>query len=261
MPRVVIFTGAGTSAEAGIPTFRVDADGKTALWNNVDPKQVCDMTTYKKNKELCRTFYNDFRNLVSKTQPTDFHHKIARWQNELRERGVDLCVMTQNVDDLFEKANVRDVTHVHGDIRNMHCISCNHNWHVGYDEQKPDDVCPACSSDVCKPGVIFFNEHAPAYENLIRTLESLSDGDILIAIGTSCSVFPIQYFFEKDDIYKIYSALELPRQLRGIPLDEVILGRCTEVIDSIRNLTDQVLNRDDFPFLIDNNLVTTFSSI
>jgi len=236
--RVVLFTGAGTSAEAGIPTFRSEA-GEVALWNSHDPKDVCNIFTYRDNIEICREFYNDFRQLVKETQPTDFHRKVSQWQNILASGGNELLVITQNVDDLFERAGVKDVLHIHGDIRYMQCCICDHRWYVGYERQEEVTTCPQCEATFCKPGVVFFGENAPAYEEVIYLLESLSTDDALVVMGTSCSVFPIHYFLEKPEPYKIFSALDLPAKLLTIPIDEIILDRCTVAIDGIISVIEK----------------------
>lgn len=244
MERIVLFTGAGTSAEAGIPTFRVDAAGKTALWNNVDPKTVCNILTYMENIELCCTFYNEIRTLISKISPTSFHEKVKIWQDDLEKEKIELIVMTQNVDDLFERAGVKNVKHIHGDIRYMQCLQGGHRWFIGYEEQKPFITCPLCHSfSPCKPGIVFFNENAPAYEDTIRLLESLDINDALIVMGTSCSVFPIHYFLEKKRVYKIYSALELPGKIPQSDLDEIVLEKCTTAIDKIIQFVDKRKNK------------------
>lgn len=232
--RIVLFTGAGASAEAGIPTFRYDTEGKPAFWNAVDPLAVCNITTFRENRAASCDFHNSFRTLVGQTKATSFHHAIKAWQRDCRKKGIELIVITQNVDDLFEKAEVENVIHVHGDIRYMQCLAYNHQWFVGYDSQQVDTACKlGCGCKVCKPGVVFFNERAPAYEPTLKLLESLGRGDTLIVLGTSCKVFPLESVLENGRVRKIYSGLDFPTSLSRDLLDHIILGPCTEVLSDI----------------------------
>lgn len=232
--RIIIFTGAGTSAEAGIPTFRYNLDGRPAFWNEVDPLAVCDITTFRQNRADSCDFHNKFRTLVGQSQPTSFHHAVKTWQQECTEKGMELIVITQNVDDLFERAGVDNIVHVHGEIRYMQCLAYKHQWFVGYDHQMIDTACKlGCGCKVCKPGVVFFNERAPAYEATLKLLESLGTKDTLIVLGTSCKVFPLETVLENGRVRKIYSGLDFPASLSPDLFDRVILGPCTEVLGRV----------------------------
>lgn len=241
---VYVFTGAGTSAEAGIPTFRFDSDGKPAFWNNIDPMQVADIATFRKNREESCSFHNSFRTLIGESEPTLFHTEIKRWQDDYSKRGIALKVITQNVDDLFEKAGVKDVSHVHGDIRYMQCLAYNHQWFVGYAKQDVEQPCGrGCGCCVCKPGVVFFNERAPMYEPTLKELEQMDRRDLFIVIGTSCQVFPLDSILRNGRVHKVYSGLEFPTDAPRDLYDDVVLGPCTETILTLRKLADEVDKR------------------
>ncbi len=233
MKRVILFTGAGTSVASGIPTFRVDTDGKTAFWNDINPMEVSDIYTFRDNRELSCEFHNYFRTMISHSQPNSFHYKIKQWQDDLREHGTQLIVITQNVDDLLERVGVVNVRHIHGDIRYMQCLGRNHTFYIGYENQDVDRKCAECNCKKCKPGVVFFNENAPLYPETYKLLHSLSSRDALIVIGTSCTVFPIKSVVQKEKPLKVFSALTFPVTLDQKYFDKMFLGKCTDVIQNI----------------------------
>jgi len=239
MERLMFFTGAGTSVESGIPTFRVDTKNTTAFWNAFDPLKVCDMLTFRTNREESFSFHNAFRKAVEKAQPNSFHHFVKQWQDECKARNIQLIVITQNVDDLFERAGVDDVLHVHGDIRYMQCLGRNHRWFVGFENLEYDGKCLVCDCRVCKPGVVFFNEIAPMYEPVLKTLKSLSRRDVLVVMGTSCTVFPIEPILHNGSVKKIFSGLQLPENVHEALWDHVILGQCTETIKHIKTIVEE----------------------
>jgi NAD-dependent deacetylase len=235
MPKIVLFTGAGTSAEAGIPTFRTDKD---SFWSQNHPTEVANIVTFRRNacdnREKSRAFHNSLRKLVETAEPTRFHHEVRSWQVEARMRNIDFHVITQNVDDLFEKAGVSDVQHVHGDIRYMQCLAYNHKWFVGYADQEAGVRCPRCNCGLCKPGTVFFDEDAPLYPQTVKLLKSLGRGDALVVAGTSCAVFPLEKYLANMRPYKVFTALEMPKDIARELFDDVILEPCTAAIDAIK---------------------------
>lgn len=237
--KIVLFTGAGTSAEAGIPTFRTDLD---AFWAKNHPTEVANIITFHRNacdnREKSRIFHNRLRQLVKDSQPTAFHYAVRDWQVAVEKEGIEFHVVTQNVDDLFEKAGVRDVQHIHGDIRYMQCIAYNHKWFVGYEAQPAGLKCPKCGCGVCKSGTVFFDEDAPLYRATHKLLKSLKQGDALVVAGTSCAVFPIEPYLRNMMPFKVFCALELPHSSAGIDpvyFDKVYLQSCTSAIEGIRS--------------------------
>lgn len=233
--RIVLFTGAGTSAEAGIPTFRTTDD---AFWSENHPTEVANIVTFRRNacenREKSRLFHNRLRRLVSVAQPTPFHTAVRKWQEEALAAGYDFHVVTQNVDDLFEKAGVADVQHIHGDIRYMQCLAYNHKWHVGYADQEEGIRCPKCNCGVVKPGTVFFDEDAPLYRQTHKLLKSLGRGDALVVAGTSCAVFPIEPYLRNMVPFKVFTALELPSDVAAEYFDRVVLAPCTAAIEGIQ---------------------------
>ena len=238
----MLFTGAGTSAEAGIPTFRTDQD---SFWSVDHPMEVANIFTFRRNacgnRETSRVFHNKLRQLVSVTQPTAFHHAVRRWQIASAASGHDFHVITQNVDDLFEKAGVENVQKVHGDIRYLQCLAYNHRWFVGYEAQEQDVRCPQCNCGVIKSGTVFFDEDAPLYPTVMKLLKSLTNGDVLLVLGTSCTVFPLEQFLRNTRPFKVFNALEMPEGIDPVLFDKVYLEPCTSAIGKIRADVDAVM--------------------
>ncbi len=185
MGKLIILSGAGLSAESGIPTFR-DKDG---LWENHRVEDVCDIHTWKENFELVHRFYNERRTKLGTVQPNAAHRQIAEW-----EAAYQTTILTQNIDDLLERGGCKEVNHLHGFLTEMQCKACGHRWSIGYTEWTATDHCPRenCRSlKGVKPNVVFFGESAPMYTTLYWSLEELQPGDVLLVIGTTGVVLPI----------------------------------------------------------------------
>lgn len=187
MPRkLFIFTGAGLSVESGLATFRGSA---SALWENEDLTVVCDYGTWKANREQVFSFYNARKRDVAAAMPNEAHRWIAEWQSAW---GVDrVQVMTQNVDDLLERAGAQSVTHLHGELSSAHCTACGTRWPV-VGAFNLEGRCPKCNSlKGVKPGVVFFHEPAPRYRDLAQWFKRIQSQDILLVIGTAFEVLPV----------------------------------------------------------------------
>lgn len=185
--KLIIFSGAGLSAESGISTFR-DSNG---LWENHKIDEVCNQFTWKNNFDLVHKFYNQRRVQLKDVEPNEAHKTIARLQEKY---GNDCFVITQNVDDLLERAGVKNLMHVHGDLTRMHCEACGEKWSIGYEAWDHENgECPKCKSKKgVRPDIVFFGGVAPMYSYMHRAFENLMDKDsILVVIGTMGNVVPI----------------------------------------------------------------------
>jgi NAD-dependent deacetylase len=184
--KLVLFTGAGISAESGISTFR-DSNG---LWENYDPMQVASLATWRNNYKLVHDFYNARRRDIEQAQPNLAHEIAARWQAEY---GCE--IITQNIDDLFEKAGAHAL-HVHGNITEMKCVACGLVWDIGYNDYVDGMACPntlkKCQCKKLKPNVVFFGEVAPNYPKMYNILASLGKDDVIVVCGTSGQVIDIK---------------------------------------------------------------------
>lgn len=192
MNRILIFAGAGISAESGLSTFR-DTGG---IWEQFNVDEVCNIHAFKKAKhdDIARAnifnFYNLVKESILKAEPNEAHYQIARWQKQYGKNRV--IIMTANIDNLFEKAGCEDVIHIHGEMFNMHCHSCSHIWNIGEAQYNHHDRCPKCNSRLTKPNVVFFGEQAPLYEKMGYHFhpKRMNRDDIILYIGSSMSVIP-----------------------------------------------------------------------
>lgn len=183
MSRIVILTGAGLSAESGLGTFR-DVGG---IWDRYDIAEVATPQGFARNPALVHDFYNARRANCVGAAPNPAHEALARLQAAMPG---EVLIVTQNIDDLHERAGARDVVHMHGEVRRALCAACGHRWPAP-DRMAPDDPCPACDSQATRPDVVWFGEFP---YHMDRISEALSQTELFVAIGTSGSVYPAAGF-------------------------------------------------------------------
>ncbi|AMX19218.1 NAD-dependent protein deacylase [Acinetobacter pittii] len=183
MTKLVVFSGAGMSAESGISTFR-DSNG---LWENYDIQQVATPEAWQKNPALVQRFYNERRKNILEAEPNEAHHYIAKLQDYF-----DVQVITQNIDDLHERAGSSNVLHLHGNIRLAKSSGPNAQFTTqfydinGWKLDLEQDFCP--DGYPLRPHVVWFGEAVPAYDEAIQLVQS---ADIFIVIGSTLSVYPV----------------------------------------------------------------------
>ena len=222
MARIIILSGAGLSAESGISTFR-DSGG---MWENHSVYDVCSADSLEKNPELTLDFYNQRRVQLQTVEP-NYAHKVI---SELKEEYPEICVITQNVDDLFERSSCSDVIHLHGFLTQLKCTNkaCDYKIDIEYTEQK-EEKCKKCSSDL-RPDIIFFGEKAPYYQELYKELK---DCEFLVVIGTSGEVLDINYL-RRGIKHTILNNLEPSRAIKTKKFTKVLYKPATEAIDEIK---------------------------
>lgn len=203
MRNLIVLSGAGLSAPSGISTFR-DQDG---LWTKYDLDEVCNGLTWRKNREKVHEFYNILRSRLEDAEPSAGHHLIAGWKRDYGDRA---RILTQNVDDLLERAGCTDVIHLHGFLQDMHCIACGHRWNIGYGAWNHEtDRCPDCTSlRGVKPGVVFFNDKAPRYADLYRAFRDLDHTDTVVVIGTSGEVINVDWLLSGKSSFNVLNNME-----------------------------------------------------
>jgi NAD-dependent deacetylase len=181
---IVILTGAGISAESGIATFR----GGGGLWSNYKIDDVATLNGYRRNPALVHDFYNSRRRELKNVAPNPAHIALA----ELEERYPgNVTVITQNVDDLHERAGTKNLMHMHGELLSVRCEACGHKIKTD-DDFSPSSVCPNCSvKGVLRPDIVWFGE-IPIFLDRIEPL--LLSADLFISIGTSGHVYPAAGF-------------------------------------------------------------------
>lgn len=177
MKKLVVLTGAGMSAESGIRTFR-DNNG---LWEEYDVMEVASIEGWHKNPELVLRFYNERRKQMFTCEPNRGHRLLAE-----AEKTYDVRIVTQNIDNLHEKAGSTHVLHLHGELSKARSSSDpSYVIDIGEKEIRLGDKCPRGSQ--LRPCIVWFGEEVPAIEEAIPLVET---ADILCIIGTSLNVYP-----------------------------------------------------------------------
>lgn len=177
MSKIFVLSGAGLSAQSGLKTFR-DHDG---MWENYDVMEVCSVDGWQKDRQKVTQFYNTRRKDLQDKKPNKMHHFLASLENKYKN---DFIHMTQNVDDLCEKAGNKKVIHLHGTLRDLRCEDCLVTWDIGYNEQKNDE-CPRCASKNVRHNVVMFGEMAPNYQHIYN---AIMKAEVFVALGTSSQV-------------------------------------------------------------------------
>ena len=226
-----VLTGAGISAESGIPTFR----GKDGLWNKYRPEELATPQAFAKDPKLVWEWYAWRMRLVFSKKPNAGHDALAK----LEELGYVRSIITQNVDDLHERAGSRNVIHLHGRLRDVICSSCDYKTEAEkiLDKKLPPE-CPVCGS-LLRPGVVWFGESLPPKE-LNKAFLEAEKSELILVIGTSAVVQPAASIplVTKNKGGKIVEINPDPTPLTSIA-DISVRGRAgnilTSVLDKISN--------------------------
>ncbi|GAA1993786.1 NAD-dependent deacylase [Microbacterium pumilum] len=177
--RIVVLTGAGISAESGIRTFR-DAGG---LWEGYSVEDVATPEGYERDPDTVLRFYDARRRDASASSPNAAHHALARLEERL---GDQVLVVTQNVDDLHERAGARRLAHMHGELRRALCATCDSRpeWDADLIDRPP---CPVCGARTLRPDVVWFGELPYDLDRIERAVLAC---DVFVSVGTSGAVYP-----------------------------------------------------------------------
>lgn len=194
MKKLVVLTGAGMSSESGIRTFR-DSDG---LWEEYDVNEVATPRGWEINQELVLRFYNERRKQIQKCRPNAGHKGLADL-----EKYFDVNIITQNIDDLHERAGSTRVVHLHGEITKARSTADpSLIYDIGYKDIRPGDKCSKDSQ--LRPHIVWFGEAVPMMDEAGRIT---SEADIFVVIGSSLNVYPaaglISYAPEKASLWLI----------------------------------------------------------
>ncbi|MET4897782.1 NAD-dependent deacylase [Sphingomonadaceae bacterium jetA1] len=189
-PNIVILTGAGISAESGIATFR----GPGGLWEGHRVEDVCTPGALAADPELVHRFYDLRRAGLADVAPNAAHRALARLD---RAWTGELLIVTQNVDDLHERAGATRLLHMHGALQRALCADCGarHAWSGALPPATP---CPACGAPALRPDIVFFGEIP--YE-MDRIEAALAHADLFVSIGTSGAVYPAAGFVRMASAY------------------------------------------------------------
>lgn len=181
--KIAILTGAGISAESGLGTFR-DEGG---LWAQHRVEDVATPEGFARNPKLVMDFYNARRAQAADALPNAGHAALARLEAEF---DGEVVLITQNVDDLHEKAGMRRVMHMHGALGGALCGACDHRWPAPM-VMAPGDACPSCNAPHARPDIVWFGEMPYDMDEIY---DHLMEADIFASVGTSGNVYPAAGF-------------------------------------------------------------------
>lgn len=235
--KIVVLTGAGVSAESGISTFR-DNGG---LWDNYDPQEVASIEGWRKNPGLMLDFYNAQRKSLKDAKPNEAHLAIAAL-----EKDYDVTVVTQNVDNLHERAGSTRIIHLHGELTKVRPENCCNDmdnfsektvFDIGYGEIHLGDKAP--NGHQLRPHIVWFGEAVPKIEPAI---EAVSRADIMLIVGTSLTVYPAAGLYR-------YAGLDTPIYIidpKDVPVRDKRIIQIKEVaskgMELFKNLLDEKKN-------------------
>ena len=218
---VVVLTGAGISAESGIKTFRA-ADG---LWENHSIDEVATPEGFSSNPKLVYEFYNQRRRQLVSDQiyPNAAHNALAQFEQKL---GGSFLLVTQNIDNLHERAGTKSVRHMHGELLKMRCSLTGEIFQIE-GELDHQTNCQCCTqTGTLRPHVVWFGE-MPLYMDEIYA--ALASCDFFIAIGTSGNVYPAASFYQAAKIGGA-ETVELNLEATNSSFDKHIQGKATEIV-------------------------------
>jgi NAD-dependent deacetylase len=217
---IVILTGAGVSAESGIDTFRA----KGGLWEQHKVEDVATPEGFARNPDLVLRFYDMRRAAIQQAQPNAAHWALgaldADWHG-------DLLIVTQNVDDLHERAGARRLIHMHGEHLNAWCTCCDarSRWRETLVDRPP---CPACGSAALRPDVVWFGEMPYRMEEIDR---AIANCDLFVSIGTSGAVYPAAGYVQTARYHGARTLeLNLEPSQGGMMFEESRMGRASELV-------------------------------
>lgn len=220
-PNTLVLTGAGVSAESGVPTFR--GGGQSAVWKGMPFDVISSAGMLASNLDAVWEWFDYRRGVLSELEPNPAHQAIAAWQDRF-----PLTLVTQNVDGLHQKAGSKDVTELHGSIWRARCITCDARFEISGSSPRPDE-CIDCGDRV-RPDVVLFGEMLPrgAFE---KAASDAARCDLCLVVGTSAIVYPAAGIPE---IAKASGAYVCEVNPETTPLstlcDEVLTGPAGEIL-------------------------------
>lgn len=217
---IVILTGAGISAESGLATFR----GPEGLWEGHRVEDVATPEAFARDPELVQRFYDARRAVLKQVEPNAAHEALARLDGEW---DGELLIVTQNVDDLHERAGAKRLLHMHGELKSAACIYC------GKRSESPETLidfppCPHCGERGLRPDIVWFGEMPLGLE---RIDEALMMADLFVSIGTSGAVYPAAGFVQSAKYRGAHCVeLNLDPSQGSTFFDESRLGPASELV-------------------------------
>jgi NAD-dependent deacetylase len=241
-PKLLIFSGAGLSADSGLATYR--DNHQKSLWNTYDANVYSNFNNWYENKEKLFDFWNQRKKEMLNAQPNIAHFGLANLQKKYPNQ---VYIATQNIDLLLEKAGAQDVLHVHGKIDEMMCMKCNHTWYVGSTPFNNKEVCSHCKSDMIKPKIVLFGEQAPLYNTLYSMFDfrKRTENDIILCIGTSFKVINLDMIIgygKYQPSYKILVNYKSINEIKESRFNECFFGKASDNWNEIEKSIELKLN-------------------
>jgi NAD-dependent deacetylase len=220
MKKIVILTGAGISAESGLSTFR-DAGG---IWDDYAIEDVATPEAFERDPALVHHFYNLRRANLANVIPNAAHKALARLETAYPGQ---VLIITQNVDDLHERAGSTQLLHMHGELKRALCHTCGHRW-AAPDKMYPSDRCPSCKDKATRPDIVWFGEVPYGAEVIDPALNS---ADVFVSIGTSGNVYPAAAYAQHCSRLGAHTIeLNLEPSINQRDFAEVEYGPATEIV-------------------------------
>lgn len=221
--KVVVLTGAGISAESGVPTFR----GNDGLWKSHRPEDLARPDAFAHNPELVWDFYNWRRDLVSKCEPNPAHYALAEMERQIP----NFLLITQNVDGLHAQAGSQKLIEMHGSLWQVKCMTCTH-FRDDRSELPALPDCPVCGH-LLRPGVVWFGE--PLVPGVLKiAIDQISRADVFISVGTSNLVQPAASFYQ---LAKDHGAVTVEVNLEPTPntgfMDFAMHGKAGDILPEL----------------------------
>lgn len=222
---VVFFTGAGVSAESGIPTFR----GENGIWNKLKPEELANFDSFLRNPEMVWEWYKHRKQIVHESKPNPAHKTISDFQNIFAE----VKVITQNIDNLHKRAGSKIVYELHGNIERNYCIKCKTFYN---DEIIFSNAAPQCKcGGLIRPDVVWFGEYLPEKE-FMESEKAAKKADVFFIVGTSAIVYPAasMIFIAKEKGAYIIE-INLERSEISSVANQSFFGKAGEILPAVYN--------------------------
>lgn len=221
---VSALTGAGVSAESGVPTFR-DPGG---IWEKFRPEQLANFEAFMSDPDFVWSWYQHRREIMREVKPNPGHYAIVEFENMFNEFNL----ITQNIDNLHYRAGSKRVTELHGNIERNYCVNCRTFYNEIDITEKKVILCKKCGS-IVRPDVVWFGEILPRKE-LIFAEECAKNSDVFFSIGTSAEVYPaamLPMIAKQSGAYAV--EINIRPTVMSIDVDEVIQGKSGEILSEL----------------------------
>jgi NAD-dependent deacetylase len=234
---VVVLTGAGISAESGVPTFR----GENGIWKKFKPEELANFDAFIRNPELVWEWYNHRKKIIHGVQPNPGHYALAAMESIFK----DFAVITQNVDNLHRKAGSKRVYELHGNIERSYCLECRRSYSdVTVDETSKIPRCEKCNG-IIRPDVVWFGEMLPE-EEVNGAVAAAEGADVFFSVGTSAVVYPaasLPLVAKRNGAY----TTEINAEMTEISdlIDETILGKSGEILPKLVEILRKELHSEN----------------